>query len=357
MAVAFHRLKVADVRRENAEAVSVAFRVQGELREAYRFDPGQHLTLRARLAGKETRRSYSICSAIDEKELRIAVKKVDDGRFSRFINETLKPGDIIEVMTPQGRFGLRPDPNLKRSYLALAAGSGITPIISILRSILVCEPLSRIVLLYGNKTARSIIFRQALEDLKDRFLTRLALIHVLSRERQELGLLNGHIDAAKIEKVLQAVIPAERVDEAFLCGPGGLIGEGKATLLHLGVPEPRIHVEHFTDDGSPARALVRTRLEVTTPAAMVGVTLNGSQHRVPVLAGETIIAAGLRHGLEMPYSCRGGMCCTCRAKLTHGKVEMERNYSLEPWELAAGYILTCQSHPLSRTLAVDYDQM
>jgi ring-1,2-phenylacetyl-CoA epoxidase subunit PaaE len=357
MAVAFHRLKVADVRRETAEAVSVAFWVPGELREAYRFDPGQHLTLRAMLEGEETRRSYSICSAIDEKELRIAVKKVDDGRFSRFINETLKAGDTIEVMTPQGRFGWRPDPNVKRSYLAVAAGSGITPIISVLRSILVGEPLSRIVLLYGNKTARSIIFKQTLEDLKDRFLARFALIHVLSRERQELAPFNGRIDPEKLEQVLGTVLAAQRIDEAFLCGPTGLLEGGQTALLRLGVPAARIHVERFTVDGAPVRGLIRSQGQPETPAARVRVRLNGSEHLVPLVAGETIIEAGLRHGLEMPYSCRGGMCCTCRAKLTEGQVKMDRNYSLEPWELEAGYVLTCQSHPLSPTVTVDYDHL
>jgi ring-1,2-phenylacetyl-CoA epoxidase subunit PaaE len=358
MSVAFHRLKIREVRRETPEAVSIAFAVPAELAEAYRFDPGQHLTLRAMLGGTETRRSYSICTGPDDDDLRVVVKQQDGGLFSNWIQAAMKAGDAIEVMTPQGRFGIRPDPGASRNYLAIAAGSGITPIMSILRSVLAREPGSRIVLLYGNRTAQSIIFKPELEALKDRFLTRLSVHHVLSRERQELELFNGRIDAEKIEAVLKATLSADSVDHAFLCGPGDLIEKSRSALLRLGVLSERIHVEHFTVEGTPASAPMRTeRRPEAQAAARIEIRLNGLDHVVPLLPGETIVEAGLRHGLEMPYSCRGGMCCTCRAKLVAGEVKMDRNYSLEPWEMAAGYVLTCQSRPLTPKVAVDYDHV
>jgi len=337
MSVAFHALKIADLRRETPDAVSVAFAVPPDLQHAYRFDPGQHLTLRTTFLGAETRRSYSICTGLDEGELRIVVKRQDGGKFSGWANETLAPGVAIDVMTPQGRFGIRPDPDAARNYLAIAAGSGITPIMSIVRSVLARERSSRVVLLYGNRTARSIIFKGTLEELK---------------------LFNGRIDADKIEAVLKSAFLAGAIDHVFLCGPGDLIETSRAALVRLGVAPERIHIEHFTVDGMPTPAPVRaTAAPATAPAATIDIRLNGLDHAVPLYPGETIVEAGLRHGLEMPYSCRGGMCCTCRAKLVAGEVKMDRNFSLEPWEMAAGYVLTCQSHPLTPKVAVDYDHV
>ena len=227
---------------------------------------------------------------------------------------------------------------------------------SLMRTVLAREPESRFVLIYGNRTAQSIIFKEALEDLKDRHLDRLALHHVLSREKQDVALLNGRIDAQKIAAVLAGAGGAARIDHAFLCGPGGLIEDSKAALARLGMPPERIHVEYFTTDGVPgAPRPVRIEPAVTEePIATAHLTLYGSAHDVAVYDGETIVDAGLRVGLEMPYSCRGGMCCTCRAKLVAGEVRMDRNYSLEGWEMAAGYVLTCQSHPLTKEVVLDY---
>ena len=358
-AVEFHRLTIADIRRETPDAVSIAFAVPPELADAYRFQPGQHLTLRAMLDGAECRRSYSICTGLDDGELRVAVKKVDGGLFSAHANDSIKVGDAIDVMTPQGRFGVAPQPGAARTYLAIAAGSGITPIMSLMRSVLAREPASRFVLIYGNRTAQSIIFKEALEDLKDRHLDRLVVHHILSREKQDVALLNGRIDAEKIEAMLASVGGAARIDHAFLCGPGGLIEDSKAALLRLGVPPERIHVEYFTTDGVPgAPRPVRAEPVITDePVANAHITLYGSAYDVAVYDGETIVDAGLRVGLEMPYSCRGGMCCTCRAKLLAGEVRMDHNYSLEGWEMAAGYVLTCQSHPLTKEVVLDYDQV
>jgi ring-1,2-phenylacetyl-CoA epoxidase subunit PaaE len=358
MAVAFHRLTVADVRRETPEAVSVAFAVPPHLAEDYRFHPGQHLTLRTSFNGAECRRSYSVCAGLDDGELRVAVKKVDGGAFSTWINEVLRPGDAIDVMTPQGRFGLAPDPAWPRTYLAIAAGSGITPVMSLARTLLAHEPNAEFMLLYGNRNSQSIIFKDAIEDLKDRYLNRFTVHHVLSREQQELALLNGRIDAHKVDALVGALAPVQSIDHAFLCGPGGLIEESRAALMRLGLPAERIHVEYFSTDGSPvpARATVSRDGEVAS-VATAQITLTGAVHVLAMQEGETIIDAGLRHGLDMPYSCRGGMCCTCRAMLVEGEVAMDLNYSLEPWELKAGYVLTCQAHPKTARVVLDYDQI
>lgn len=357
MAIEFHRLTIADVRRETPEAVSIAFAVPHELAGAYRFNPGQHLTLRTQIDGAEVRRSYSICTAPDDGELRVAVKRVEGGAFSTLANGAIKPGDEIDVMTPQGRFGVASDPAAARTYVAIVAGSGITPIMSILRTVLTHEPKSRVVLIYGNRTTQSIIFREALEDVKDRFMGRFTVHHVLSREHQEIPVFDGRIDGAKLDTLLRT-LPQSGVDHAFLCGPGGLIEDGKAALLRLGVQPERIHVEYFSTDGSPITTRAKGQ-DVVADAqeARVDVRLNGARHSVQVRAGENIVDAGLRAGLEMPYSCRGGMCCTCRAKVTEGEVRMDTNYSLEPWELEAGYVLTCQAHPVTPKVVLDYDQV
>lgn len=358
MAVAFHTLKVADVRRETPDAVSIAFAVPPELAEDYRFHPGQHLTLRRQCDGQDIRRSYSICAGLDDRELRVAVKKVDGGVFSTLCNEVIRPGDIIEVMTPQGRFGVMPDAAAARTYLAVAAGSGITPVLSLLRSVLTREPNSQFMLIYGNRTAKDIIFKEALEDLKDQFIGRLVVHHVLSREQQDIELFNGRIESAKIEVLLKSFAPANKIDHAFLCGPGAMIEDARATLKRLGTPDGHIHIEYFSTDGipiAPRRAAVTANAD--QPVAHAHVTLHGSAYDIPMLDGETVIDAGERMGLEMPYSCRGGMCCTCRAKLVSGEVEMAVNYSLEPWEKEAGYVLTCQARPLTKEIVVDYDEV
>jgi ring-1,2-phenylacetyl-CoA epoxidase subunit PaaE len=358
MAIAFHRLRVADVRREAPDAVSVAFTVPPDLAEDYRFTPGQHLTLRTVFDADECRRSYSICTAPDDGELRVAVKRVDGGRFSTWINDVLKAGDVIDVMTPQGRFGAAATHDARRNYLAIAAGSGITPVISLARTLLAREEDATFTLLYGNRTSQSIIFKDALDDMKDRFLDRFTVHHVLSREQQELVLLNGRIDAAKVNAVVDAMGGAQAVDHVFLCGPGGMIEDSKAALLARGLPAASLHIEYFSTDGAPVvpKAQAAESLDFT-PSATAQITLNGVVSIVPMRQGETIIDAGIRQGLDIPYACRGGMCCTCRAMLVDGEVRMDMNYSLEPWEIEAGYVLTCQAHPVTPRVVVDYDQM
>jgi ring-1,2-phenylacetyl-CoA epoxidase subunit PaaE len=355
----FNRLTVAEVRQETPDSVSILFAVPAMLHDAYRFSQGQHVTVKAMIDGEEQRRSYSICSSVDEDELRVAVKKQEGGVFSSFVNERLKPGDALEVMTPTGHFTAPLDPAAARVYLGIAAGSGITPLLSIIKTVLMREPKSRFFLLYGNRTTQSIIFRAALEDLKDRFLDRFSVAHVLSREAQDVPALSGRIDGDKIARLLRGMAPAASIDHAFLCGPGALIETAERRLAELGVAPERIRVERFTVDGAaPSRRSVRAAgADTTRPIAEAEAVLDGIRHRFPIGADDTIIDAALAAGLELPYSCRGGMCCTCRAKLVAGQVEMDVNYSLEPWELAAGYVLTCQSRPKTATVVLDYDQV
>ena len=353
----FHRLVIADVRRETPDSVSIAFAVPEPLREAYRFAPGQNVTLKMTLQGEEVRRCYSICSGIDEDELRIAVKRQEGGIFSCFANDNLQPSDAIEVMTPSGNFTVPLDPEAARVYLGIAAGSGITPLLSLVKTVLAREPRSRFVLLYGNRTTQSIMFRAALEELKDRFLDRFALAHVLSREAQDVPALSGRIDAAKIALFLRGIVPAAEIDHAFVCGPGALLEVAESALVRSGVPRERIHVERFTVEGAPAprRAPPRQASAAAHPVAEAEAMRDGIRHRFPVGEGQSIIEAAESAGIELPYSCRGGMCCTCRARLIEGKVEMAVNYSLEGWELAAGYVLTCQSRPTTPKVVLDYD--
>jgi ring-1,2-phenylacetyl-CoA epoxidase subunit PaaE len=355
----FHALKIAEVRRETPESVSIAFAVPSALAEAYCFAHGQHVTVKLPLHGEEVRRSYSICSGLDDGELRIAIKKQEGGVFSTFANERLKPGDTLEVMTPTGHFTVPLDPAAERLYLGIAAGSGITPLLSIIKTVLAREKRSWFVLLYGNRTTQSIMFREALEELKDRFLERFSVTHVLSREAQDVPALSGRIDAAKLALFLGGALPPAAIDHAFLCGPGDLVETAERALQGLGLPERRIHVERFTVDGAPAP---QQRPERATGAkrdivAEAEAVLDGIRHRFPIGAEETVIDAALASGLELPYSCRGGMCCTCRARLVEGEVAMDHNYSLERWELEAGYVLTCQSHPKTKRIVLDYDQV
>lgn len=355
----FHPLRIADVRRETPDAVSIAFAVPPEAKEEFAFTPGQYLTLRTMLGGDEVRRTYSICSGADDGELRVAVKRLDDGVFSRFANESLKAGDVMEVMPPLGRFGISDTATGARTYVGFAAGSGITPILSIIKTVLKREPESRFVLFYGNRSSASIIFKDALEDLKDRFVERLAVHHVLSREAQEIPLLSGRITGDKVEALLRTVGEVEAIDDVFLCGPLAMIEDVKAALARVGVPEGRIHVEVFTPSGTPVRAPrpeAKAGVEAA-PGAALTVRIDGLTHEVAMRADETVLEAAVRHGLDLPYSCRGGMCCTCRAKVVEGKADMVVNYSLEPWEIERGFILTCQAIPKSERLVLDYDAM
>jgi len=352
----FHPLRIADVRRETAECVSLAFEVPEPLRAAYAFTPGQYLTLGAVIGGEAVRRSYSICSGLDDGELRVAVKRLPGGAFSEWAYRTLRAGDTLPVMTPNGRFGVPIEPGSARLLVAFAAGSGITPVLAILKSVLHREPRSRFVLFYGNRDSDSIMFRDQLADLKDRYLSRLAVLHVLSREQQDVPALNGRLDAATVPSLMRAMVPLAAVDDVFICGPQPMIEALPGAIDALGLPRARVHVERFTPgEGGRLRQVAVPR--EAPPAAIATVICDGRRTEIPVAAGEAIIDAAIRAGRSLPYSCKGGMCCTCRAKLLAGRVAMAVNYSLEPWEVAAGFVLTCQSRPLTERVVLDYDRV
>jgi ring-1,2-phenylacetyl-CoA epoxidase subunit PaaE len=354
MSYAFHPLLVTDVRRETDDTVSVAFAVPPELADAYRFQHGQHLTMRTRLDGEEVRRSYSICSGLDDRELRVAVKHLPAGRFSGWLHASLRPGDTVDVLTPSGRFTVPLDPSRARHYLAIAAGSGITPIVSIVKTVLAGEPRSTVTLVYGNRSVSSIIFRDELDDLKNRHMGRFQLLHLLSREQQEVPLLNGRITGDKIRALARTVIDLDSVDEVFLCGPEPMTLEVRDTLVSLGLDPQHLHLELF---GTPYTTAAR----VTPPDSPAGerrhvtVVLNGVKTELDVPTSQSVLEAGLAAGLDLPFSCKGGVCATCRARVCEGALDMAANFALEPWEVEAGYVLTCQSRPVSDSIVVDYD--
>ena len=356
----FHALTIAAVRRETADAISLALAVPDGSRDVFRYRPGQHLAVRAMLGGEEVRRTYSISSGPGDRELWITIKRVEDGLFSSYAHASLAAGGTIEAMPPSGRF-VAPDVAADGStYLAVAAGSGITPVMGMIRHLLAREPSSRFALIYGNRSVDSIIFREALEDLKDRHLDRLTVLHVLSRDNEaDVPLLAGRIDGEKLRRLLPVVVPRGAIDHAYLCGPGSLIKEARDTLLGLGVPRERIHFEYFRAGPQPAqRATVRTEISPAPAAgAEVVATIDGARHTFRVPPGGHVVDAAIAAGIRVPYSCKGGMCCTCRAKLVEGKVEMTRNFSLEAWEMQAGFVLTCQAVPQSERVVLDYDQV
>ena len=366
----FVTLTIADVRRRTPGAIEIVFMLPDALRSRFAFQPGQHVNLGADIDGLEVRRSYSICSDPADANLRIAIKRVDDGQFSNWAHANFVPGQTIGVSPPAGRFQLKPGDGEPRLLLAIAAGSGITPIISIVRHALRTEPLTRVAMIYGNRTVEEILFRDELEDLKDRYLDRFTLINVLSRgDMTETPLLEGRIDGAKL-KALCAGLAVNELAHAYLCGPGNLIKDARNTLFGLGVARERVHHEFFAAGGGAYRAAAATAAAVTSEpqlapqhpqpapdAAEAVITLDGLLHRFKMRPGETVIEAALRAGIRVPYACRGGMCCTCRAQVLEGVAVMKVNYSLEPWETAKGFVLTCQAVATSPRLVLDYDQM
>lgn len=368
MAPRFHDLTVAEIRRETPEAVSVLFDIPGSLAEDYDFDAGQYLTLRRTIGGQDVRRSYSICSAPGEAGLRVGVKKVEGGIFSTFVNDGLRIGDSLQVMTPEGRFVL---PAASRevsdktggktggkTYVAIAAGSGITPILSLAKSILSGDESAEFILIYGSKTSKDILFKSEFEDLKDIYLGRLSVFHLLSRESHDIPLLSGRIDANKIKSVIGPFVRVGDVNTAFLCGPGDMIERAGAALEALGLAKERIKTEMFLPVGETRRPeRHKTDAGPGEGEGTVDVIVDGSRSTIAIRADETIIDAATRSGMDLPFSCKGGMCCTCRAKVVQGSVDMAINYSLETWELEAGFVLTCQSRPTAPGTVVDYDAL
>lgn len=349
-----HSLRVSEVERLTDDSLAITFEVPDELCEVFSFSPGQHIAL-VRPGGDDVRRSYSICSPAGG-PLRVGVKRLRAGAFSSYAHERLKPGDALEVLPPSGRFTTTFDPARSRHYVAIAAGSGITPVLSLISSALASEPDSRCTVIYGNRTTNSIMFLEELEDLKDRYRERLHLIHVLSREAQEVELAEGRIDGPKLRRILETLVPHESVDEWFLCGPFGMVSDARETLIAAGVPASAIHRELFHTDDAPPPEVAWPTGDAPSDGAAVEVVLDGRRTAVRVpQEGPSILDAVLRERPDAPFACKGGVCGTCRCRLLEGQVRMDHAYALEEDELASGLVLACQSHPVTDTVVLDFD--
>jgi ring-1,2-phenylacetyl-CoA epoxidase subunit PaaE len=351
----FHPLTVASIEPVTDDSVAITFEVPEDLREDYAFSHGQHLTVRTELAGDDVRRNYSICSPAGSGVLRVAVKRLPGGAFSEHALDVLRPGDVLDVMTPSGRFFTELDPAHRKHYVCVAAGSGITPVLSIVASVLAAEPRSSVTLLYGNRTHSSVMFLEELEDLKDTYPERFQLLHVLSREPQEVELFSGRLDADRMGRILDGLLPPDTVDEWFLCGPFEMVSDLRKLLVKEGVPKKQIHAEVFhVESGPPVR---RAPVEAAEgEGAKVTITLDGRRSTFSLPADSpAVLDAALRVRADAPFACKGGVCGTCRAKVLEGTVEMDTNWALEPDEVEKGYVLTCQSHPTSDTVVLDYD--
>ena len=356
MSVHFHPLRIAEIVPETAEANSIRFEIPSELREVFAFKAGQHLTLRATIDGEEVRRNYSLCTAPTDADWMVTVKRIGGGLFSNWVGDRLKAGDTIDVMVPHGSFTTEFGADNRRHLVAIAGGSGITPVMSLIKTLLSEEPQSRFTLLYGNRDSSSVIFLEALAGLKDKHLERLEIFHFLDAEEQDIELFNGMLDRTRCEEAISALIPdAAEVDGWFICGPGPMMDSAEGVLLDRNIPKDRIHIERFTAD-RPPESVTREMEQLQTQAAgvSVSVTLDGRTRKVPFTAAN-ILDSARASGLPAPFACKAGVCATCRAKVTQGKVEMAARYGLTDEEVAAGYVLTCQSVPLGDGVAVDYD--
>ncbi len=357
MSIHFHPLTIKDIKRETPECVSISFDVPENLKEEFIYKHGQTLTVRAKINGEEVRRSYSVCSSPLDNELRVAIKKVDQGVFSQYANEQLKKGDVLEAMPPTGRFFTDLQENNKKSYVAFAAGSGITPILSIIKTTLLTEPASQFTLVYGNRNRQSIIFKEELDALKNRFINRFSVVHILSREKMDAPINFGRIDKEKAAHLMEKVIDVNATDEFFLCGPEEMIFALKDSLEEKNVDRKKIHFELFTASGSKKKvAAVKNAYSSSEVKSKVTIKLDGSSFDFELgFEGESILDAALKLGADLPFACKGGVCSTCRAKLMEGEVDMDVNYALEPEEIERGFILTCQSHPRTEKVVVDFD--
>ena len=353
----FYPLTVAKVKHETRDAIAVTFAVPPELKQTFAYQQGQHLTLRALIDGEDVRRSYSICSAVQDEQLRVAIKRTPGGLFSSWANEHLQAGATLEVMPPMGHFNVPLEPESERHYLAFAAGSGITPILSIIKTTLQAEPKSRFTLVYGNRASSSVIFRDELTDLKDMYMGRLKLVYVMSREQQDIELFNGRITGEKCSAFLKHWIDIEDIDVAFICGPEDMMHGVSKSLQEAGMAKEKIRIELFAasipkHEHKPrkieAGAAHQTEVTVIMDGSAASFTMDKDK--------ESILDAGLRAGIDMRYSCKGGVCSTCRCKVVEGNVEMDVNYALEDYEVARGFVLSCQAFPITDKVIVDFDQ-
>lgn len=352
----FYRLPVRAIQQETRDAITIVFDIPPEFEGKFRFVQGQYLTLRARIDGVEVRRSYSICSAVQDALLRVAIKRTPGGIFSNWMIENVKPGDLLEVMPPEGRFHVALSPAHNKDYVAFAAGSGITPVLSIIRTTLFTEPNSSFTLFYGNRASSTTMFREELAELKDRFMQRFSLVHIMTREHQDVDLLNGRITAEKSELLLKQFCRFENIDTAFLCGPEQMVDEVSERLKMLGFPESRIKIELFTVNESERRTRIKATATHSTAECQVTLIVDGGRQNFSMPKEANILDAALQHGIDLRHSCKSGVCATCRSKLIEGQVDMDANYALEDYEIARGFVLTCQSYPASDHVTLDFDQ-
>ena len=357
----FQQLTVKRVNPEAAGSVAVTFDIPPAAREAFHFEPGQYLTLRATVNGQDLRRSYSISSPrsrlASAGELEIGIRQVPGGVFSNWAATSLKAGDTLNVMSPDGRFTVHKQRAIHR--VGFAAGSGITPILSIVASTLEEQPGSKFTLVLGNRRMSSVMFNEALQDLKDRYLDRLTLIHILSSQAQEVDLLQGRIDADKVRAIIAAFLPVASMDEVFICGPEAMIDSTEKALVDAGVPASRVYTERFTSSTPVARAATGATgqaASATGKKTAITIVVDGKRHETTMGADERILDVALNAGLDLPFSCRGGVCCTCRVKVMEGTVAMDKNFALEPWEMQQGFVLSCQAKPTSERVVVSYDE-
>ncbi|MFY7963401.1 MAG: 1,2-phenylacetyl-CoA epoxidase subunit PaaE [Chitinophagaceae bacterium] len=351
----FHTLTIKDIKKETADCVSISFNIPANIKEEFAYKAGQYITLKTKINDEEVRRSYSLCSSPLENDFRIAVKKVDGGLFSTFANHQLQIGDRIDVAAPNGKFGTMNANCVAKKYVAIAAGSGITPVLSIIKTTLITEPTSEFILVYGNKNTGSIIFKEQIEALKNRFVGRLQLIHILSREKTHAPISSGRIDGEKLQQ-LSKLINWKNCSEFFICGPEEMILTAKDFLEKQSIDKKQIHFELFT---TSAKTKNKTFVPQVKSEAKSKITINSDGRTFEVEIGfnedKTILDAALQNGADLPFACKGGVCCTCKAKLLEGQVSMDVNWGLEHEEIEQGFILTCQAHPLTERVLVDYD--
>jgi ring-1,2-phenylacetyl-CoA epoxidase subunit PaaE len=361
----FVSLDVAHITPLTDDACEISFTVPRDLHAAFRFKAGQFLTLRARIRGEEVRRSYSICSSEQRYqrsgELCIGVRRVEGGVFSTWATTQLRANDSIEVMPPEGRFGVRATSAQTPHRVAFAAGSGITPILSIISTVLAAEPASTFTLVYCNRSSASVMFGEALQDLKDRYPTRLSLVHLFSRQHAEMALFNGRLDLAKVGELLAQLIDPRTIDEAFVCGPEEMIVACETALANAGVVPERVHSERFASfapiHGDASKKIaINTASTLSTPNIKLNLIVDGKTHQLGMNSSDAVLDVALAAGLDLPYACKGGVCCTCRARLLEGEVAMAKNFTLEADEVAAGFVLTCQARPLSERVVISFDE-
>jgi ring-1,2-phenylacetyl-CoA epoxidase subunit PaaE len=354
----FHELTVVAIEAEAAQAAAITLAVPAALETAFEFQSGQFITLRATLQQQDVRRSYSLCSTPDELKknqvIRIGVRAIEGGLMSTWLTQGLKVGQTLQVAPPDGRFVVKRPRALHR--VGFAAGSGITPILSILTNTLQNSPKAKFTLVYGNRRMDSVMFNEALQDLKDRYPDRLTLIHILSRQSQEVPLLEGHIDGDKVRALMQVFLPVKSMDEVFVCGPEAMIEATESALLAAGVPAERVHSERFASTGAPvARATPHTQ-NPDASGIKLSVIADGKRHELRLHGNQRILDVALQAGLDLPYSCKGGVCCTCRAKVLSGQVVMEKNFTLEADEMKQGFVLSCQAVPTTDEVVVSFDE-